>query len=120
MRARFDIIGFDPRGVGRSRPLHCFASHDEAERFFDTALVFPYLKSQEAPFTAFAARLGQLCLERGGAIIRHMSTANVARDMDSAPPGRRRRQALLRRDLVRLAASAAPTRPSSRTGSGRW
>jgi pimeloyl-ACP methyl ester carboxylesterase len=82
VRARFDIIGFDPRGVARSRPLQCFASSDEAERFFDSALVFPHTESQQAPFIAFAARLGQLCLERGGAIIRHMSTANVARDMD--------------------------------------
>ena len=82
VRARFDIIGFDPRGVARSRPLKCFASNDEAQRFFGSAPIFPYTKSQEAPFIALAARLGQRCVARGGAIIRHMSTANVARDLD--------------------------------------
>ena len=30
VRARFDVIGFDPRGIGRSTPLRCFATFDEA------------------------------------------------------------------------------------------
>ena len=119
MRARFDIIGFDPRGVARSRPLHCFASPAEAERYFDSAQVFPYTESQEAPFIGSAARLGRLCLERGGAIIRHMSTANVARDMDFL------RQAVgatsSRTTGFRTApSSATSTRPSSRIESEHW
>ena len=30
---RFDIVGFDPRGVGSSDPLHCFDSEDEVDAF---------------------------------------------------------------------------------------
>jgi len=34
MRARFDIIGFDPRGVARSTPIQCFPSNRARSRFF--------------------------------------------------------------------------------------
>jgi len=30
VRARFDMVGFDPRGIGRSTPLLCFDSLDQA------------------------------------------------------------------------------------------
>ncbi len=30
VRARFDIVGFDPRGIMTSSPLRCFRSLDQA------------------------------------------------------------------------------------------
>jgi hypothetical protein len=30
VRARFDLVGFDPRGIGASTPLRCFATLDQA------------------------------------------------------------------------------------------
>jgi len=30
LRARFDIVGFDPRGIARSTPLRCYDSLDQA------------------------------------------------------------------------------------------
>jgi pimeloyl-ACP methyl ester carboxylesterase len=83
VRARFDIVGFDPRGVARSTPLRCFATNDEENHFFaGVEIVFPYLRSQVGPYISIADRFGQRCLRDGGAIIGHMSTANVARDLD--------------------------------------
>ena len=63
--------------------------------------------------------LDDACARRGGSIAEHMSTANVARDMDAPAPGGRRRQADVLRRLVRLATSASPTRTCSRTRCAR-
>jgi pimeloyl-ACP methyl ester carboxylesterase len=32
--AQFDVVGFDPRGVGQSAPVHCFESVAERTAFF--------------------------------------------------------------------------------------
>jgi pimeloyl-ACP methyl ester carboxylesterase len=76
----FDIVGFDPRGVGRSTPLQC-ASTAELDRF---------VASDPDPDTAAERRqmdrevhaFGEGCLHDSGALARHMSTVEVARDMD--------------------------------------
>ena len=47
---RFDIVGFDPRGVGASDPLHCFDSEDALGEFFAGLPVFPYRHDQYRPF----------------------------------------------------------------------
>ena len=47
---RFDIVGFDPRGVAGSDPLHCFDSEEAADAFFAGQPIFPYQRSQERPF----------------------------------------------------------------------
>ena len=79
---RFDIVGFDPRGVGSSDPLHCFASIEELDEFFSSQPVFPYRKSQQRPYFRQYRQLGPECLDDRQPIARHMSTADVARDMD--------------------------------------
>lgn len=32
LHRRFDLIGFDPRGIAASTPLKCFRSNDQARR----------------------------------------------------------------------------------------
>ena len=39
--ARFDVVGFDPRGVGASAPIRCFASDEDEAAFFGTTPFFP-------------------------------------------------------------------------------
>ena len=82
IRARFDIIGFDPRGVGRSTPLRCFPSDAARLRFFAGVPLFPHTRAEQALFAAKTAEFGGICLRHNAAIMQHMSTANVARDMD--------------------------------------
>jgi pimeloyl-ACP methyl ester carboxylesterase len=82
MRARFDIIGFDPRGVGRSTPVQCFPSDEARLRFFAGVPLFPVARGEQVLFAAKTAEFGGICLRHNAAIMRHMSTANVARDMD--------------------------------------
>ncbi|WP_040772014.1 alpha/beta hydrolase, partial [Rhodococcus rhodnii] len=76
----FDMVGFDPRGVGASTPaIECFT---DAER--DR---IPALGSQgtTTPFTGDDARaLADRCAERSGGpeVLAHVGTRDAARDMD--------------------------------------
>jgi pimeloyl-ACP methyl ester carboxylesterase len=82
VRARFDVVGFDPRGVGASTPVRCFDSADEQQAFNQALPAFPVGHAQEKAFAAAQADLGRRCRAHAGALIDHLSTANVARDMD--------------------------------------
>ena len=78
--SRYDLIGFDPRGVEHSTPLTCF----------DTARMDAYLAQDPDPDTAaerteFAEsirELGEACEKSSGDLVAHMSTEEVVRDMD--------------------------------------
>jgi pimeloyl-ACP methyl ester carboxylesterase len=80
LHQRFDIVGFDPRGTNASTPLKCFSSNRQAIETFGRP--FPATLKQVAPFFAANERGTRLCDKNAGPIISHMSTANVARDMD--------------------------------------
>ena len=41
VQARFDVVGFDPRGVGASTPIRCFADAGEQQAFFGPLPAFP-------------------------------------------------------------------------------
>ena len=82
VRARFDVVGFDPRGVGASSPVRCFASADEQQAFLGAQPAFPVGRDQERAFAAAQADLGRRCRARSGELLDHLSTANVARDLD--------------------------------------
>src|SRR5215210_2417693 len=81
LRARYDIVGFDPRGVNLSTPLRCFDTFDEALAVLPP---FPYpdLPHEEQVLRVADDQLAAACAQHGGAILDHMSTADVARDMD--------------------------------------
>jgi pimeloyl-ACP methyl ester carboxylesterase len=76
---RFDIVGFDPRGVATSEPLRCFES-EESSALFDGIPWFPYQLEQELPFYQAYEKFPALC--DGQRIRTHMSTADVVRDLD--------------------------------------
>ncbi|WP_228181459.1 alpha/beta hydrolase [Streptomyces anulatus] len=83
---RFDVISFDPRGIGRSEGVHC----DEA-----IAAKIPHRPRDAAEFERLRALNGKLaksCLRQAGPLADHMDTESVARDMDAirAAAGERR------------------------------
>jgi pimeloyl-ACP methyl ester carboxylesterase len=81
VRARFDLIGFDPRGISRSTQLQCFDTLDEAFSIL-TPFAFPVTRVEERAWFASDRALASACETNGGDIQDHMSTANVARDLD--------------------------------------
>jgi pimeloyl-ACP methyl ester carboxylesterase len=83
LRARFDIISFDPRGFGHSTAVRCFPT-TAAENSFFAGLPggFPVGAGQQSAWEQTFARFGALCAQRNGRLLDHDSTADVARDMD--------------------------------------
>lgn len=82
VRARFDILGFDPRGVGGSDPATCFRTAAEEAEFWAGQPAFPLGRAQERATTLANLRLALSCASTSPDRFAHMSTANVARDMD--------------------------------------
>lgn len=72
----FDLIGFDPRGTGRSTALEC--ELPPTEPLFETRPT----DQQFAQIEADAEAQEKGCAAGGGGIRKYISTANTARDMD--------------------------------------
>ncbi|MBC8093436.1 MAG: alpha/beta fold hydrolase, partial [Pseudonocardia sp.] len=79
--ATFDIVGFDPRGVGASTPLRCFANSEEQLAYFTSISPSPVTPEEDAASEAALTGLGPLCADRNPEIASHLSTADVARDL---------------------------------------
>ena len=78
---RFDIVGFDPRGVGRSTPVKCISDAD-----LDASFGGDPDPRDQAAFDNTAAlnrRIGQGCGDRYGNLLRLFSTEQTARDLDA-------------------------------------
>jgi pimeloyl-ACP methyl ester carboxylesterase len=82
VRARFDVIGFDPRGVAASAPLRCFASTAAQQAFFQNVPAFPVGPQEDLAFVRTFERYDALCARRNADLLPHVSTANAARDLD--------------------------------------
>ena len=82
VRARCDIVGFDPRGILRSTSFRCFGNQKQWDPYF-TPFVFPMTPAEEAIWITADHYLDDACAQRGSKIGSHMSTANVARDLDA-------------------------------------
>ena len=82
MRERFDIVSWDPRGVARSGALNCWPSIEAQQNYLNGAPTFPFRSDQESAFFTLRTRIHDLCVQQGQAILRHMSTADSARDLD--------------------------------------
>jgi pimeloyl-ACP methyl ester carboxylesterase len=76
----FDIIGFDPRGVARSAPIHCVDGPA-----LDRYLHLDPAPTTDAGFQALvdaAKSLDLGCQANSGDVLPFVSTENAARDMD--------------------------------------
>lgn len=69
-------------GVTRSDGLPCFATNQDQAAFRAARPVFPAETEQAKTFLDTYNAFGQRCLGSGQRIVGHMSTADVARDLD--------------------------------------
>lgn len=73
---RFDIVGVDPRGTGGSGGVKCRSS------VAPLTAGFPLGQQQVKAWIANDNALRRACAKRGTPLVKHASTADVARDMD--------------------------------------
>lgn len=79
LRARFDIVGFDPRGVAASRPVSC----NGGSRAFLSQDLAPDDVGETAAVLAAAEAYATSCGDASGDLLAHVGTANVVRDLDA-------------------------------------
>ena len=80
LNQRFDLVGFDPRGVGKSAPVRCLdGPQEDAFNALDSVLDDPQEKADAIQADKdYAAS----CQKRSGWILPFVDTASAARDMD--------------------------------------
>ncbi|AQZ64352.1 probable exported protease [[Actinomadura] parvosata subsp. kistnae] len=81
IRKRFDVVSFDPRGVGASSPVRCFGTLDLDAYFAldptpDTKAEVKKAESWDQAFAKYCAK------NSGKELLAHVGTADSARDMD--------------------------------------
>lgn len=76
----YDIVGFDPRGVARSAPIECF--DDSQMDDYLGADPTPDDAEEEAASTEMLKSFAAACESNGGELLGHVSTVEVARDLD--------------------------------------
>ncbi|MFG2328875.1 alpha/beta hydrolase [Streptomyces sp. NPDC048604] len=81
LNERYDLVGFDPRGVGRSGAVVCRDDKEQAASEARTDLT-PDTPAEESAFVADGTAFGAGCARRSGKTIAHTTTSNTARDLD--------------------------------------
>jgi pimeloyl-ACP methyl ester carboxylesterase len=84
----YDIVSWDPRGSGASTAVQCFPSQAAESAFLGKFSFFPVGRGQQRGYIRRWREFGKICAARNGALLRHVSTADSARDLN-----------LLRQDL---------------------
>ena len=76
----YDIVGWDPRGVGESTPVKCYTGAD-LDRYYsidttpdDGAELQQLIEDRKA--------FGRSCLDRSGPLLQHISTTETVHDLD--------------------------------------
>ncbi|MFF1511464.1 alpha/beta hydrolase [Streptomyces sp. NPDC058326] len=91
MDGAYDLVAFDPRGVGGSAKARCGLA--EGDRRLVTLRSWPAADGDTSENVVRTRRIADTCRRNGGAMLRGLTTANQVRDLD------RLRQALGERKL---------------------
>ncbi|MDQ3484901.1 MAG: alpha/beta hydrolase, partial [Actinomycetota bacterium] len=76
----YDVIGFDPRGVATSTPVDCIS--DEQLDAYVASDPTPDTDAEVQQFQDFWSTLTDGCVANSGPLLEHVSTVEVAKDMD--------------------------------------
>ncbi len=82
LQASYDIVGFDPRGVGRSSAVTCYPPSQMDAYLYD---ITPGVRGSNewiANNVSTSKDFGQACETNTGALLDHVDTVNSARDLD--------------------------------------
>jgi pimeloyl-ACP methyl ester carboxylesterase len=81
VRARFDVVGFDPRGVGGSRPAIRCMTGPQLDQYVQTDDT-PQGAAEMSALVSSSRFFALACGRQAGALLPFVGTDNAARDMD--------------------------------------
>ncbi|WP_425561294.1 alpha/beta hydrolase [Microbacterium deminutum] len=82
LRASYDVIGFDPRGVGKSTAVKCYDAAEMDSYLFDIPAAARGSKAWTDEVTHSNRAYVHACDANSHGILPYISTENAARDMD--------------------------------------
>ena len=77
---QFDIVGFDPRGVGKSAPVTCMTGAQTTRWIL--ADPTPVTRAEQEAYMRLASTISTGCLRYSPTIAPHVQTSNTVKDMD--------------------------------------
>ncbi|MEW1564531.1 alpha/beta hydrolase [Streptomyces sp. NPDC093509] len=77
----YDVVTFDPRGVGRSSPVSCGEGVDDISQATDDSAEGTDSASVRSALKA-VKKAAEECAQHSGAVLPHIGTVNASRDMD--------------------------------------
>jgi pimeloyl-ACP methyl ester carboxylesterase len=80
LRTRYDLVSFDPRGVGRSAPVRCLSDRRLDAYFQQDAT--PDDGAERTELLANTREFNAACEKNSAKILPHVGTTDAARDMD--------------------------------------
>lgn len=85
VQERYDVVGWDPRGVGASSAISCLTAEEMDEALYGPIPTdMPELGSDEwiAEATQEGREYGEACLERTGDLVGYVDTGSTVQDLD--------------------------------------
>src|SRR4051794_24847404 len=80
-QGRFDVVGWDLRGTATSTPVSCFRNETSRARFWGDRPI-PTTGAESRRYLPKTIALARRCGKRNGRLLRHISAADTARDLD--------------------------------------
>ena len=82
VRKRYNVVGFDPRGVKRSAPIKCLSPKATDEFLYGTTPGAPGSTAEMAASRKAMKKFIDACAKNSGKIFGFVDTVSAARDMD--------------------------------------
>ncbi|WP_348786739.1 alpha/beta hydrolase [Leifsonia sp. NPDC080035] len=82
LQSHFDVVGFDPRGVGHSTAVKCYDAAQMDDYLYG---ITPGVRGSDqwiSENTTVAKDFGDACSAKTGSLLEHVDTVSAARDLD--------------------------------------
>jgi pimeloyl-ACP methyl ester carboxylesterase len=82
LQAQYDVVGFDPRGVGRSSAISCLTDSEMDSYLYD---ILPGQRGSQQwldAYTASSTKFADKCEQNSAELLPHVDTVSAARDLD--------------------------------------